>query len=131
MTGINGRIVDMEISSCVAAFVPQLMIYGDRGAAWHDPVTKIFSWKHLRPGFEFVTPSASAEMPDGWGVGQKLEWVEGEMTLEERREPLNETWVAMYEDFREGKPYPILHEQALKVVKIISKIKEIMAQKTK
>ncbi len=64
-------------------------------------------------------------------IGQKLEWEEVEMTAEERREPLDETWVFMYEDFREGKPYPILHEQTLKVMEVISKIKEIMAQKTK
>ena len=131
MTGINGRIVDMEISSCVATFVPQLMIYGDRGAAWHDPVTKIFTWKYLKPGFEFVKPPANEGTPEGWGTAQKLEWVEGEMTPEERREPLDETWVSMYENFREGKPYRITHAEALKVVEVISKIKEIMAEKTK
>ncbi len=131
MTGINGRIVDMEISSCVNTFIPQLVIYGDRGTAWQDPVTKNFTWKYIKPGMEFVKPPANPGTPEGWGTPIKLEWEEGEMTPEERREPLDETWVGMYEDFREGKPYRITHAEALKVVEVISKVKEIMAEKTK
>lgn len=131
LTGVNNRIVDMEISSCVATFVPLLVIYGDRGAAYQDPVTKKFCWKYLKPGFEFIKPEPDPNTPEGWGTPQQLEWVEGEMTPEESKDTLDETWVAMYEDFRNGKPYPILHEQALKVVEVIGKIKDIMAEKTK
>ncbi len=131
MTGINGRVVDMEISSCVATYIPQIVIYGDRGAVYENPETKRLAWKYLKPDYEYVKAEASEETPEGWGTPRVLEWVEGEMTAEECRERLDETWVAMYEDFRNGKPYPILHEQALKVVEVISKIKEIMAEKTK
>ena len=133
MTGINNRIVDLEISSGVAARTPQLMAYGDRGIVYDmGDHGEFLKWRYVKPGTEIEKLPASEETPGAtpnFKTTPPIEWVEGGSFVNLFEERLDETWVAMYEDFRLGKPYPILHEQALKVVEVIDKVKTIMKQK--
>ncbi len=133
MTGINGRIIDMEISSGVAAPQHEIIAYGDRGILYDTGLENSqLEWKYVKPDMEIVRQPASDKTPGtdtAFKAAPPLEWRYGGAFVDVMGEPLDQTWIAMYEDYRLGKPYPILHDEALKVVEVISKIKAIMAEK--
>lgn len=133
LTGINGRIIDMEISSGVAAETHEIVAYGDRGILYDTG--REFSqleWRYVKPGVEIERQPASELTPGtdpNFKKAPSIPWRYGGAFVDVHGERLDQTWVAMYEDYRLGKPYPILHEQALKVVEVISAIKTSMAKK--
>lgn len=134
MTGINGRIVDMEISSGCATAMHEIVAYGDRGILYDTGVEHSqLEWRYVKPDMEIPRLPASDATPGtdpNFKKAPAIEWRYGGAFVDVFGERLDDTWIAMYEDYRLGKPYPILHSEALKVVEVISKIKEIMAAKT-
>ncbi len=135
MTGINGRIIDMEISSGCAAPMHEIVAYGDRGILYdtgneHSQL----EWRYVKPGMDIPRLPATDVTPGtdpNFKKAPEIEWRYGGAFVDVFGERLDDTWIAMYEDYRLGKPYPILHSEALKVVEVISKIKAIMKDKTK
>lgn len=135
LTGINGRIIDMEISSGCATRMHEVVAYGDRGILYDTGVENSqLEWRYVAPEQEIERLPASEATPGAEPNFRKspaLRWLYGGAFINVHGERLDETWGAMYEDYREGKPYRIKHSEALKVMEVISKIKEIMAEKNK
>lgn len=133
LTGINGRIIDMEISSGCAARQHEIVAYGDRGILYDTGMENSqLEWRYVKPDQEVERLPASDATPGtdpNFKKAPAIEWRYGGAFVDVNGERLDETWVNMYENFREGKPYRIKHSEALKVVEVISKIKEIMAKK--
>ena len=133
MTGVNGRIVDMEISSGCATRTHEIMAYGDRGILYDTGVENSqLEWRYVKPGQEIPRLPASDLTPGtdpNFKKAPAIEWRYGGAFVDVLGERLDETWINMYENYRLGKPYRIKHSEALKVVEVISKIKEIVAKK--
>ena len=133
LTGINGRIIDMEISSGCATRMHEIVAYGDRGILYDTGVENSqLEWRYVKPDQEIVRLPASDATPGAdpnFKAAPKNDWLYGGAFVDVMGERLDETWINMYENYREGKPYRIKHSEALKVVEVISKVKEIMAKK--
>ena len=133
LTGINGRIIDMEISSGCAVRQHDIVAYGDRGILYDTGYENSqLEWRYVKPDQEIERPPAVDATPGANSSFKKvppIEWRYGGAFVGANGRRLDETWVNMYENYRDGKPYRIKHSEALKVVEVISKIKEIMAKK--
>ncbi len=133
MTGINGRIIDMEISSGCAIRTNDFVAYGDRGVLYDTGYENSqLEWRYVKPDQEIERFPASDATPGtdpNFKTAPKIEWRYGGAFCDCLGERLDETWINMYENYRLGKPYRITHAEALKVVEVISKVKEIMAEK--
>ena len=119
--GVNGMIVDIEINGGAAITAPEYLVYGTRGALIDKGDT--YEIKYLPTDYEFTPIKADPHTPSGENFGSKetLPFV-----TEDREWPkwdLNHTWKYLYETVREGKPYPIKSEEALKVMEVITEIK--------
>ncbi len=120
-TGINGRIVDMEISGGVALPTPVYMIYGSKGTMISTDTG--FRLKYLDPAITLSPVEAIPETPTGTNFGnpETLTWVEEDVTF---GDGTSRIWDALYESIRTGKAYPIPLHQALKVVEVIETVKQ-------
>lgn len=124
-TGINGRIIDMEISSGVAIPTPIYTVYGTRGML--VDCGKSLKLKYLPKDFEVVKLPADSNTPDTSIPGhsaaaRKLDWIEEERECEDDG-LLNEIWKALYDDYVNDIPYPILPDQVLKIMKVTEEAK--------
>ena len=119
--GINGRIVEMEISAGVAIHQPEYIVYGTRGTLVDKGETYLI--KHLPIDYKFSEIKASAHTPSGssFAANETLPFVEEERTWETN--DLDHIWQCVYDTIREGKEYPIKSEEALKVMQVITEIK--------
>ena len=121
--GVNGRMVEIEISGGSVLPPPTYTVYGSRGALIDRGAGK-FSLKYVKEDFVLPTPVANVFTPgatQSFGGGIEIPYVE---TLESWDEyKLDQTWVYLYEAVREGKPYPIKNSEALKVMEVIDAIK--------
>ena len=122
--GVNGRLVDVEISGGVALKVPEYMIYGTRGTLMCTG--NVITMKYLDPEVELPEIKANPETPvEGadYGSNGPLAWIE--KTIELPRDPheTEEIWDYFYEAYRNNKPYPITSEQAMDVVKVLEDAK--------
>lgn len=123
MNGVNGRMVEIQISGASALKLPEYIVYGSRGALIDKNDGK-FSIRYVDPSFELPRPPASIDTPAGAKFGPAIPIP----FIEEEREwdscPLDHTWVYLYEALREGKEYPVSNEDALKVMQTICEIRE-------
>jgi len=122
-TGINNRIVDMEISGGVALPTPVYRVYGSKGALVSND--KGFHLKYLDPAIALSPIKANPNTPgDGVGFGNEepLHWIEEDMEV--CGDGTDCIWDALYETIRFGKAYPIKLSQAAKVIEVIEKVKE-------
>lgn len=119
-TGINGRIVDMEISGGVALPVPTYMIYGSKGSLVSDGAS--FHLRYLDPEVELKAPVANPGTPGTtFGTPETLTWKEEDIPFEDGTTRI---WDALYDTIREGKAFPITLDQAAKVIEVIEKVKQ-------
>ena len=121
--GVNGRVVDMEISGGVSQKVPEYMIYGTRGSLTCAGST--ITMKYLDPEYDLPEIKANPETPvEGADYGSRhpLPWVEETVSIAGQDDTWR-LWDYLYESFRNNKPYPITHDQALAVVKVLEDAK--------
>jgi predicted dehydrogenase len=119
--GINGRIVEIEISGGVTIPGPNYVLYGTRGTLVDRGDT--YEMKYLPTDYVFPPIKSSAHTPKGQNFGSTdpLPFVTEEKTWETNK--LDHVWGYLYEAVREGKEYPIKSEEALKVMEVITEIK--------
>ena len=116
--GVNGRIVDMEISGGVALPVPQYMVYGTKGTLISDG--KNIRMKYLDPEVELADIKADPSTPgsgSSFGNSEKLTWKEE--TIPTSSEKTEAIWDYFYEAYRNNKPYPVTSAQAIEVVRAL------------
>ena len=120
--GVNGRIVDMEISGGVALKVPQYIVYGTKGTLICDGST--INIKYLDPEVELKDIKADPATPgsgSAFGNSEVLAWKEETIpTSDGKTEAI---WDYFYEAYRNNKPYPITSAQALEVVRTLENAK--------
>ena len=120
--GVNGRVVDMEISGGVACSVPEYIIYGSKGSLVSEGNT--LKLKYLDPSVELKEIKADPSTPGSgsYGNDEVLTWKEETVELS----PYDKTdviWDYFYEAYKNNKPYPITSEQAMSVVKVLEDAK--------
>ena len=120
--GVNGRVVDMEISGGVACEVPEYIIYGTKGSIVSEGNS--LKLKYLDPSVELKEIKADPSTPGSgsYGNDEVLTWKEETIELS----PYDKTdvvWDYFYEAYRNNKPYPITSQQAMDVVKVLEDAK--------
>ncbi len=123
--GVNGRIVDMEISGGVASDTPVYMIYGSRGTLISEN-GKVLNLKYLDPDVELAEIKADPETPgsgSSFGNSEKLTFKEESIALS-GKDKTDVIWDYFYEAYRNSKPYPITSAQAAEVMRVISEVKK-------
>ncbi len=121
--GVNGRVVDMEISGGVALPVPEYRVYGSKGSLIGEKNT--LKLRYLDPEVELAEIQADPSTPGSgasFGNGETLVWKEETIELN----PEDQTaviWDYFYETYRNGKPYPITAQQAMEVVRVLEEAK--------
>ena len=122
LVGKNGRLVEIEISGGTAIPDREYTVYGTRGAIVSEDGH--FTIRHLPLDFEYQTKVSNPHTPVDakFAPSEKLPFVTEEIPFEEA--PLDHTWRYLYDAVALGKEYPIRSEEALKVMEVISKIKE-------
>ena len=121
--GVNGRIVDMEISGGVSQKVPEYMVYGTRGSIIGEG--KTLKLKYLDPEVELADIKANPETPvegAAYGNGETLVWKQETLEVNLGEDP-GVIWDHFFEAYRNNLPYPISADQALSVVKVIEDAK--------
>lgn len=120
--GVNGRIVDMEISGGAALPTPKYVVYGTRGCIiGYDTSLQV---KYLDPEVPLADIKADPSTPGTGVYGNAEELVWKEETIEVNVE--NDTdaiWDYYYDAFRNNKPYPVPTAYAAKVVEVLEKAK--------
>lgn len=121
--GVNGRIVDMEISGGVSQKIPEYAVYGTRGSV--IGVGSKLTLKYLDPSVPLADIKANPETPvEGSAYGNKetLTWIEEVVDLD-GSDNTDVIWDHLYEAYRNSVPYPITSAQALAVVKVLEEAK--------
>ena len=121
--GVNGRIVDMEISGGVAQPVPEYRIYGSKGSLIGEN-NKLYL-KYLDPSVPLAEIKADPSTPgsgSAFGNSETLVWKEEVIELH-REDQTDVIWDYFYEAYRNNKPYPITSEQAMEVVRVLEEAK--------
>ena len=119
--GVNGRIVEIEISGGVAIKGPEYIIYGTRGSLIDRGET--YEIKYISSDYEFKPIKSSPHTPQGSNFGSKEELPFVTETKKWETNALDHVWGYLYDTVREGKEYPIKSEEALKVMEVITEIK--------
>ncbi len=120
--GINNRIVTMEICCAAALKTPEYIVYGNRGALIDKGET--LSLRYVKPGVAIPKKAPDPSTPTrGFGSAPEIEWIEEEIPVE-KVERLDQTWGAIYDEMRNGKPYRIKLDEAVEVIRTICAIKE-------
>lgn len=121
-TGVNGRIVDMEISNGCAMPVPEYVVYGSKGSLVSLGGNK-FKLRYLDPNVKLPKIYANPETPTNgrYGNPEELSWVEEEREC--GSDVTENIWDCLYDSYRLGKPYPVPLDQALAVTRAIDAVK--------
>ena len=117
--GVNGRIVDMEISGGVVQQVPEYRIYGTRGGLISEG--NALKLKYLDPDTPLQDIKANPNTPEfsaAFGNSEVLVWKEETVTLNPK-DQTDVIWDYFYESFRNHKKYPITSHQAMEVVRVL------------
>lgn len=121
LTGNNGMIVDLEISSGCALDFPLYTAYGTRGSfvIYNDRI----EIKYIDEAYEIIKKDPVEDTPgDKYGNADVIPWKT--KTIPAENIALNQVWRAVYEDWAGIKPYRIKKEEALAVMEVISRVKE-------
>lgn len=120
-TGVNGRIVDMEISGGVAFPTPEYMIYGTKGTMISEGGN--FKLRYLDPEVELPKVVSDPGTPmGGFGNPEKLPWKEELVPIKGDGTP--RIWDALYDTIRHGKAFPVKLDEALEVIHVIDEVKK-------
>ena len=119
--GVNGRLVEIEISGGTAINCPEYIVYGTKGTLVDRGGH--FEVKHLPKDFEYQTKVSSPHTPADakFGSTEQLPFETKEIPCD--KNSLDQTWTYLYEAVTSGKEYPIKSEEALMVMEVISEIK--------
>lgn len=119
--GINNTTVEMEISGATSIDMPEFVVYGNRGALVDNGET--YKIKYMHSDFKSPQCNADPHTPEGavFHPGDPIPFFEEENSWETNN--LDHTWTYLYETVRNGKPYPIKNDEALKVMETIEEIK--------
>lgn len=118
--GVNGRIVEIEISGGTAIAGPNYILNGTRGSLVDKGST--YEIKYLPADYVFPPITSNPHTPGQSFVSSPpLPFVTEEKTWETNA--LDHVWGYLYDAVREGKEYPIKSEEALKVMEVITEIK--------
>jgi predicted dehydrogenase len=121
--GVNGRVVDMEISGGVAKKIPEYAVYGTKGTLILEGNT--ISMRYLDPEVELKDIKADPSTPGSgasFGNDEKLVWIDEKIELS-KDDKTDVIWDHFYDAYRLGKPYPITSEQAKEVVRVLENAK--------
>lgn len=121
--GVNGRIVDMEISGGVAVNTPEYVIYGSKGSLISEGNN--LKLKYLDPSVELEEIKPDPNTPGSgaaFGNGEVLTWKE-ETVFIDPNDKTDVVWDYFFDAFRNNKPYPITSAQALETVRTIQNAK--------
>ena len=121
MKGVNNVTVDMEISCGCALETPLYIVYGTRGCISADENEVCI--RYLDKGRGIVRlPVNEGNPPEYFEPQPPLDW------HEERRKAenvyLDQIFTAIYDDYRNGIPFPISHDEALKVMQVIDEARK-------
>mgnify|MGYP004548181059 FL=1 len=120
MKGVNNVTVDMEISCGCALEMPLYVVYGTRGCISANE--KEVYIRYLDKDCEVVRlPANEGNPPQCFEPQLPLDWHEERRVAENVF--LDQIFTAMYDDFRNGVTFPISHDEALKVMKVIEAVR--------
>jgi predicted dehydrogenase len=125
LTGVNGRVVDLEISGGAAISEPEYLIWGSRGALTCDERT--ITLKYLDPAATLSprTADPGTPAPGTFGTPETLPWIEEAIPVAPALPvSMDGIWDALYRTIREGTPFPITLDEAVEVMKVVSFAKE-------
>lgn len=118
----TGRIVDLEISGGVAINAPVYHIYGTNGTLISDERT--IKMKYLDPSMIRPDKKSDSGTPGTtFGTPVEFKWIDEEIPVI-NTSMSDDIWTALYENFRNGKEYPISLDQALHVMQIVTYVYE-------
>lgn len=125
--GENGRVIDVEISGCVALPSPVYAVYGTRGTLVCED-EKDVRLRYLDPDFEAPkrgTASRGTPMVSGGFSGRsEPKWIRKTIMVEpSNRANVNQIFHDVFMAIRHGVTYPIALEEAVEVVRWTEKAK--------
>jgi len=121
LTGTNGRVVDMDISSGAAVGGPEYVIRGTRGGlvCQGNSITV----RHLDPKRKLKPRKVNPGDPgDAFGSPENLPWIE--KTFPAKPKKAWDIWDELHGAVRGGKRFPITLGEAVEVMKVISRAKQ-------
>jgi len=129
LKGKNGRIVDLEISGGAALREPEYIVLGKKGALicgggqiqlrYIDPKQRL-SRARANPG----TPGMEACFHQV-GRQEPLRWIEKTVPIRPKAKcKESDIWNHVYATMRERRKFPITLDEALDVMRVVSKVKE-------
>jgi len=122
-TGINGRTVDMEISYGVTLPIPEYIVYGSKGTLISEG-SKLHL-RYLDPDVEISPIIADIETPGASTSSRNREpLVFKEEYIDASADWTGSMWEALYSAIRDGIPYPVKLEEAIKVIDVIEEVKK-------
>jgi scyllo-inositol 2-dehydrogenase (NADP+) len=124
LKGDNDCIVDIEISGAVALPVPEYVIWGTRGSLTLSLRESKIEMKYLDPCVELAEVKVNDGVPgrnDAQIPQDNLKWMHKELNVCPSNVP--NIWDELYDALRNNKTFPIKLEQAVEVMRIISKVK--------
>ena len=122
MKGENARIIDLEISGGYALPEPEYHVAGTRGAltCTGDDI----HLRYLDPDQDFPPREANPKSPPmegGFGNPEELVWIDETIPVNPSRPcAMDDIWDHLYNNLRNGKPFPISLEEALQVMQVIT-----------
>lgn len=119
--GVNGRIVEIEISGGAALPMPEYVVHGTRGSLIDKGDKYIIKYLPEDYVFDPVVSNPHTPKDAKFHPNPKLPFIEEERTWQTNA--LDHVWEYLYATVREGKEYPIKSSEALKVMEVISEIK--------
>ncbi len=122
LKGENGRVADLEISGGAAIPGPVYLIHGTKGSLSSNG--KTIKLKYLDPEVILSPRKPKAETTDDSTTGSKdeLKWIEEEIPVNPKTR--YNIWEELYKAVRHGSTFPILHEEAFEVIRVITEAKK-------
>ena len=124
LTGTNGRLVELQVSGAMVTGQAEYLIWGSKGAL--TCAGEQISLKYLDPDKVLAPRQADPGTPGtGFGNPDQLTWIEKTIPVSPAKKvDMNTIWDDLYATLREGVPFPILLDEALEVIKVISAAKK-------
>ena len=123
LLGRNGRLIDLEISGGTAIGGPVYFIAGTKGALVSQDEQTI-SLRYLDPGKPLPAREAQAGTPAAMAFGspEDLPWIERTIPVAPAvKGDMTSCWDALYDAIRLGKPFPVSLDNAVDVMRIVSR----------
>ncbi len=128
LKGENGRVVDLEISGGAAIGEPEYLVCGSRGALtcngqeihlrYIDPRQKL-----ARERAFSGTPAMGASF-SSVGRQEPIRWLDKTVPVKPKTKCTPaDIWDHVYASMRDGKKFPITFDEALEVMRVVSRVK--------